>query len=302
MLTLTDQTATGGDPGTHIGVCRGALGELYQGLSAHTNDEIAIVSSLIPKYSWAYFTPDNGPEAGNREVLLETPGRCKSFRALDIYCRLKRRAWPAGRWRFKSDLQVARGMASSTADIVATIRCAASYFRQPASTGDIIQVLSQIERSDSVFLDHPVLFCSSRHRVLREFEKVPPIYALYMHEADKVETEGTKGKLVDYYRQHKRHYLDLSRHMEQALRTKNIAEICSVSTMSSELSQEILPKQHFHAVYRAMQHCKADGVITAHTGSVIGLLFRRPPDIHCLASVGRLFNELGGHCQYTEIG
>ncbi len=285
-----------------VGVCRGALGELFQGISTDNKDEIVVVSSLIPKYSWAYFTPCESGFSSLKDQTLATPERSKSFRALEIYCKKLGLIWPSGHWHFHSDLQVARGMASSTADIVATLRCAASYFLRELTINEILFVLSQIERSDSVFLDRLALFSSSKHQIINQFCKIPPLYALYMHEADEVETDGTKTLLLDFYRQNYGHYVNLSQQAEQALQARDLHAICNVATKSAELSQEILPKQHFEQIFLAQKKFNADGVITAHTGSVVGLLYCRQPDITILENVAQFYKELGGYCQYTEIG
>mgnify|MGYP000722088474 CR=1 FL=1 len=285
-----------------VGVCRGALGELFQGISTDGQDEIIVVSSLIPKYSWTYFTPSKHGFSSIKDQSLAAPERSKSFKALALYCNNLDLNWPSGRWHFHSDLQVARGMASSTADIVATLRCAASYFKRTLSISEILTVLSQIERSDSVFLDRLALFSSSKHQIINKFQKMPPLYALYMHEADTVETDGTKPLLLDYYRKNYSTYANLYQQAEQALRQSDLKAICHVASKSAELSQEILPKQHFSHIYLAQKKFQADGVITAHTGSVVGLLYCRQPDITTLENVARFYKELGGYCQYTEMG
>lgn len=286
----------------YVGVCRGALGELFQGLSIDEKQDIVVVSSLIPKYSWAYFTPNEEGQGCCKSQLLTINDRYKSFQALEIYCERNELPWPDGNWHFYSDLKVARGMASSTADIVAILRCAASYFNRTLELNEIVAVLSKIERSDSVFLDRPALFSSSRHEVISQFNKMPPLYALYMHEQDTVETDGTKSKLVDYYQQNQGQYRQLYNEVAGALGSSDLQGICQASSKSAELSQEILPKPNFHQIYEARKRFNADGIITAHTGSVLGLLFCNQPDIKLLEQVGQFYKELDGYCQYTEIG
>ncbi|WP_448567130.1 GHMP family kinase ATP-binding protein [Thalassotalea ganghwensis] len=285
-----------------VGVCRGALGELYQGISTDGSNEIVIISSLIPKYSWTYFTPDTNGFSSLKDQKLASPEREKSFTALKIYCQQQSVEWPSGRWSFYSDLQVARGMASSTADIVATLRCAASYFGKKLTTNEILSILSKLERSDSVFLDRLALFSSSKHEIIHQFKKMPPLYALYMHEADEVETDGTKTMLLDFYQQHYRDYLQLNHFAQHAFQECDLQAICKVATLSAQLSQQILPKLHFEQIMQAQKKFDADGVITAHTGSVIGLLYAQKPNIKILENVAQFYKELGGFCQYTEIG
>ena len=285
-----------------VGVCRGALGELFQGISIDDKSEIVVVSSLIPKYSWSYFTPCEQGFSSLKDQRLGTPKRNKSFQALEIYCQQLNLTWPSGHWHFHSDLQVARGMASSTADIVAMLRCAASYFKRDLSINEILAILSKIERSDSVFLDSLALFSSSKHQIIHQFNKLPTLYALYMHEADEVETDGTKTLLLDFYQQNYRHYKSLYQQVELALQQDDLSTLCRLSTKSAELSQEVLPKKHFFNIFQAQKRFKADGVITAHTGSVVGLLYCHQPSITILEEVAQFYKELGGYCQYTEIG
>lgn len=285
-----------------VGVCRGGLGELFQGISMDEKDEIVIVSSVIPKYSWAYFTPCENGFSSLKDQRLVAPERTKSFRALELYCQLLGVVWPSGYWHFHSDLKVARGMASSTADIVAILRCASSYFNRILPIQHIIQILAQIERSDSVFLDRLALFCSSKHKIINQYPKMKPLYALYMHENSQVETDGTKPLLIDFYRQNYVQYSQLYRQAESALASGDLKSICHVSSKSAELSQEVLPKTHFQNIFRAQKQFKANGIITAHTGSVIGFLYCQQPDINTFESVACFYKELNSYCQYTEIG
>jgi len=286
---------------TCVGVCQGALGELFQGISADGSDEIVVVSSLIPKYSWAYFTPSEEGFSSLQDQRLATPERPKSFRALELFCQSHQVRRPSGYWFFNSDLKVARGMASSTADIVATLRCAANYLNHALGTEEIMQILSKIERSDSVFLDRLALFSSSHHQIIHQFAKIPPLYALYMHERDPVDTDGTKSLLIDFYQNNRRFYRSLYREVEQALGKADLKALCRISSKSAELSNEILPKHNFHKIYEAQSRFSADGVIVAHTGSVVGLLYCQSPDVHIFEQVAKFYKELGGWCQYTEI-
>ncbi|CAM5668430.1 hypothetical protein SPURM210S_05054 [Streptomyces purpurascens] len=63
-------------------------------------------------------------------------------------------------------LPVGVGMASSTADIVATLRCRGDV-PLPCDTDVVLGILAAMERSDSVFLDEFALHLSGRHRVVR---------------------------------------------------------------------------------------------------------------------------------------
>ncbi len=280
-----------------VGICRGALGELFQGPSEHTSGEIVIISSLIPQYSRVYFTPVKKLQGSIKEYkkyFLNDPEHNKAFRALDIFCRYKQLNWPIGKWEFNSDLEVARGMASSTADIVAIIRCVANYYKESLSLKQLLQILFEIERSDSVFLETPTLFCSSHHRIIKQFKKFPPIYALFMHENETINTDDTKLILLEHYQKNKSHYSRLYQDVIEQFTCQNTKAICQLSTRSSELSQKVIPKLSFHQVHQKMGEFQADGIITAHTGSAIGYLYCQRPDIKTIESVSLFFKKFNG--------
>lgn len=289
---------------THLGICRGSLGELFQGPSFHCDDEIVIISALIRQHSAVRLT------AAEQNVPVELAGRLqidqvshpKAFKALDLFCALKGVEVPGGVWSIESGLAVGRGMASSTADIVAIVRCAASYHGLEVSVAELIQILSEIERSDSVFLDQLALFCSSRHQVIQVFDRLPTLYAAYFHEPDVVDTEGSKASLLAHYQDYRSSYHSLYQYTLQAFGNRDRQGICQASTRSSQLGQYVIQKPHFVELHNRMHQFKADGVITAHTGSVLGYLFCRHPDRRLLEFLCTFFANLGGQCRLAEIG
>lgn len=288
---------------TSVGVCQGTLGELYQGPTPEgANDEIAVISALIPLYSWVFFTPAKHDACTHKDALLEQSDRWKTFRAIDEYCRMHDLPWPQGNWNCRSELQVGRGLASSTADIVAALRCLGNIHRKPVSEAEFLQILSKIERSDSVFLDTPVIFSSSNHRIIRRFGKTNRMYAAYMHEEKKIDTEKTKNKLVKYYNNNIENYKEIYNSISIAFERKDIKRICDCSTASAELSQGVVPKRYFSNIISQMDDFQADGLIVAHTGSAIGYLFTERPDIPTLEEISLFFSEFNGHCNLVEVG
>lgn len=287
-----------------VGVCRGAIGELFQGPALNAENEIAIISSLISRYSWAYLSPPDKPKESLQRYYDSLNEDClhqKSITALKHYCQLHKVDLPNGHWEFSSQLEVARGMASSTADIVAVLRCVAKYFKRTLSIHEILTILSKIERSDSVFLNELALFSSSRHEIIQQFNHIPPIYALYMHEKETICTDDTRTALTEYYQKNRQPYASLYKDVVRSFSSKDIKMICKTSSQSAELSQGIFPKKHFAKLLNEMKIFEADGIVVAHTGSVIGYLFCERPSIQLLESVSLFFKTLQGDCQFMEI-
>lgn len=289
-----------------VGVCRGSLGELFQGPVIGMHNEIAIISSLIPKLNKVYYSDDpDFYEISSSDVTVAKPPSIhhKSFRALEIFCQLMKLPWPKGSWSFEGELPVARGMASSTADIIATLRCYAKFMGVSLTHKVTTDVLRQVERSDSVFINQPVLFCSSQNSVIHYFNPIKPLYCLFMHDhRGQVNTEDTRELLLTHYEAHYSEYKHLWFQTITAFEENNLKAICHCSTQSARLSQKVLPKNSFHSLLDNTERFNADGILIAHTGTVIGYLYCEKPSIHLIESVSLMFKSLGGTCELTEIG
>lgn len=280
------------------GVCHGTLGELWQGPCEHDGElHIGLISLPVRRYSWMHFLPG---EDGEPERDLDGKDKCR--RAIEAYLRLHGRRLPSGRFSHDSELPVGKGMASSTADVVATVRCLDRVFGLSTPLDALTALLRGIERSDSVFLDRYALYLSGRQQVLREFEHAPRLHACYIDEGGTVETEKLAEPLLRHYRRHLSSYrihLDLA---VDAFERGDAVAICEVATRSAQLAQWVTPKAHLEILLRHRRELGADGVAIAHTGSLLGYLFAQRPDSARLGEVSAFFAGLGRTCRFVETG
>lgn len=283
----------------HSGICHGTLGELLQG---PVDDEdgtlqIGLISLPIRRYSWVHFLP--GETAGDVSGL-GTKHRCQ--RAIELYLQRTGRRLAPGRWRHDSELPEGKGMASSTADVVATLRCLDSIFdtRTPASV--VCDILREIERSDSVFLDRYALYLSGRQAVVRRFDYMPQYHACYIDEGGAVDTERSGPALLAYYRSRADAYAANLQRAIEAFERADAAGIAHCATASALLAQGVLPKRSFDAMLAQRARFGADGIVVAHTGSVIGYLFREAPDPARMGELSAFFLDLGHQCRFVRAG
>lgn len=282
----------------YSGVCHGTLGELWQGPCEHDGElHIGLISLPVRRYSWMHFLPG---EDGDLERDLDGKDKCR--RAIEAYLRLHGKSLPPGRFSHDSELPVGKGMASSTADVVATVRCLDRLFALHTPLDALTELLRGIERSDSVFLDRYALYLSGRQRVLREFGPAPRLHACYIDEGGTVETEKLAEPLLQHYHRHSSSYRV---HLELALEAferSDAAAICEVATRSAQLAQWVTPKPHLDMMLRHRRELGADGVVVAHTGSLIGYLFAQRPDPMRLGELSAFFAGLGRQCRMIEAG
>jgi uncharacterized protein involved in propanediol utilization len=289
-LLMESQTCTG--------MCRGTLGELIQGPYLDRGKlNIAIVSLPIEQYTWVHFT-----RSAEKTDDTELCAKSKSSKALRNYLKIYDLPEPRGRWRFRSELECGKGMASSTADIIATIRCLDAIFEKSTSVGQICEILKDIERSDSVFLDSLALYLSGEQKVVHQFLNSITLYACYIDEGEIVDTERSAKKLLDHYDQNISVY---SKNMERAVDAISRGDypgICDCATESAELSQIIFPKKNFEKLKQNKERFGSDGMIVAHTGSMLGFLFIKKPSLMLMADLSNFFFEIGYACKFIKAG
>ena len=285
-------------PKVHSGVCQGSLGELYQGPWPRAGvPEIAIVSLPTDRFSWVHYIECGGPQP----TLAET-GRTKSDRAARIFLDHYGVELPPGRWEVFSELAVGKGMASSTADIVATLRCLYGVFGIGYDEAFVMRALSAIERADSVFLDEFALYLSGRHEIVHRFGDRAGWDTCYAVGQGLVDTDSVGDVLLAHYGRRAERYRDCLDDLVRAFATDDLALLARCSTRSAELSQEVLPQPSFDDVHKNLEPFHADGMFVAHTGRVIGYLFRERPGRAHLDELSAFFREGGLQCSFAKGG
>ncbi|MEU3935010.1 hypothetical protein AB0E85_23710 [Streptomyces sp. NPDC029044] len=281
---------------TVSGVCHGTLGELYQGpLRAGPDPDIAVVSFPVDRHSWVHFAPGGGPPN-------PLPLGKKSATAARLFLRHFGLTLPPGRWDAHSDLEMGVGMASSTADVVATLRCLFRLFALPYDTDLVLGVLAAIERADSVFLDEFALYLSGRHRVVRHLGTEIGFHTAYITEPGTVDTTAVTDLLLDHYRRHGEEYERCLTDLLKGFASGDPAAVARATTTSAALSQRALPKASFDSVLAHRERFGADGVFVAHTGCLIGYLFPHRPDADLKSELSAFFHSLGHQCSFAQGG
>ncbi|MEV8633935.1 hypothetical protein AB0395_19975 [Streptosporangium sp. NPDC051023] len=278
------------------GVCNGTLGELFQGPVAHRGKRaIGVISFPVDRYSWAYFTEG----CGDAEPL---PALQKASRGARLFLRRHGLRLPRGRWSRHTELNVGVGMASSTADIVATLRCLFQFFGMPYDQIEVIDILSRIERADSVFLDESALYLSDRHEVAERLGTSVGFHTCFVVEPGAVDTAGVTPLLLGHYTARGDAYRACLEGALAAFRAGDVVGVARAATTSAALSQEVLPKVTHDAVAANRRYFGADGVFVAHTGGVIGYLFADRLARKRMDELSAFFGELGYQCSFAWGG
>lgn len=254
----------------------GTCGELVQGWSDEWAEPV-LVSCPIALYSRVRVELQPGPAIWTANGSSHCDKARQAARlGLDY---LGQPDWGA-RLSLTSPLQPGRGMASSTADIVGVMVGLAQALAQPLTPRELARLACRIEPSDSTMFAGLALFAYRGSGQVCELGPPPALPLLMLDPGYTVDTLTYNARLdlaaVRRLAPSTQAALDLLRH---GLRQNAPAAIGQAATLSAASYQAV---SHSPLVARAQSWADitgALGLVRAHSGSVVGLLYPLQTDL-----------------------
>ncbi|WOZ79029.1 L-threonine kinase [Kosakonia sacchari] len=172
----------------------------------------------------------------------------------------------------RSTIPVAKGMASSTADIAATAVAAARHLNQPLDEETLAQLCVALEPTDSTLFSGLTLFDHNTAATRIPCGALPHTEILLLESPLTLTT-------ADYHRMARQQtLLDNAEILDSAWQTlqracaqKDAALLGQAATLSAIASQALLPKPAFNTLLNLVERFDLYGLNVAHSGSVVGL-------------------------------
>ena len=245
--------------------CHGSFGELLQG--ALPEHGPFLVTLPIELRARARFVAHDSA----RELRVRPESSWKALRLAEAL--LRRYALPVrGELTLESEIPRGKGLASSTADLVATYRSIASFHRLPHETEVLEALLREIEPSDGVMHESVVAYRHREARLLERLGPVPPLALVAIDEGGEVETLAHNRREPGYSAGEIDEFAALLARLRHAFGNGDLAAIGAVATRSAELNQRILPKRSIGAMLGVAAAVDAVGVVAAHSGTCLAIL------------------------------
>ncbi|WP_166397224.1 GHMP family kinase ATP-binding protein [Rubrobacter marinus] len=237
----------------------------------------------ISRYSTAGFVASRG----SSEVRVHPPGKEKSRRLAEKLVRILAPG-RGGSLYIRSELPTGKGCASSSADMVATARAVQRALGTPISRAALARAMSSIEPSDGVMYPGIVSFYHREGVLRRSLGGLPPLTIVGLDEGGRVDTVEFNERARAVGRARLAEYEDLLVGMERAVASGDLRSLGEISTRSAVLNQERLPKENLGLMLEMRRAYGALGVVVAHSGTHLGLLFDsrsgRPRDLSTVAA------------------
>lgn len=257
------------------GIQYGTIGELWQGpyLTSDQAIHIAIVTLPCEQYV-SEVTVEFG-----YSTISPPPKSALTMERFLSYFKIKSNT-SSYSWSVNSNIPQSKGMASSTADIVATIKALAFLHEIQLTTDHIQDILKGIERSDPVFHPNPGLYLSKHQRFVYSWDWHPKFTVVYTILPGATDTESVnEADLLAFYQNNSSKYQNSLALLNEGFQEKSHEGIAAASTQCASIFQKFMPVQLVDELINLAPKVNALGVIRAYTGHIAGLLYPGTDDL-----------------------
>jgi L-threonine kinase len=200
----------------------------------------------------------------------------------------------------QSDLPEGKGMASSSADIVAACRAVSAALKLPLSAEEISRIAISIEPTDGVMYEGSVCYNHREGSLLETFGNLPPFNLLVLDLGNQVDTVAFNHPPKNYTTAERDKINQAYELIKSGIQMQDLAQIGLGATLSAEVNQRILVKPHFERIASIARAHGASGICAAHSGTVLGLLFA-PRASHRIATARRsILNDVDRSIKFFE--
>lgn len=273
------------------GICPASCGEFVQGI---IDNEEYLCSYAINMYSKVCI------EEKLKDINL---GRHKSRIAIEKVFEkfnLPKKDTKNISLNINSKIPVGKGMASSTADIGATIKATLSLIDKDLNSEEIAKLAAEIEPTDSIFINKNSIFNPLNGTVIKYLGNITNAKVIIL-EPNKV-LDTMKIRMRKNYSKLKIENREIIKKsfalLEEGMKKDDLSLVGEACTLSSLANENIEKKEYLNEIIKISKRCGAYGVNIAHSGTVIGILIdklmddEKLIDVLCEYNINSVYNKI----------
>ena len=196
----------------------------------------------------------------------------------------------------ESQLPTGKGMAASTADIVAVIQAVSAAIDEELEPEEIAEIAAGIEPTDGIFYPGIVRMNYMTGELLQSYGNAPKmIIAMF-------DTGGTINT-IDFhseYHGHENSPQELLDAIDELDRDFSAQQIGKVATLSALANQRLVHKPQLEEIIEYAKSLGALGVNVAHSGTMMGVLFAADESMNKVLEAAKLIGAKFPHLEYFE--
>jgi L-threonine kinase len=211
------------------------------------------------------------PAAIGTSVHVHPGYKAKSQQAADRALRALG-APSGGTLSIRTEIPEGKGLASSSADLVASVRAVGDAYGVALNESNIEDLLRGIEPSDGVMYSDIVSFDHLRVRLRQRLGTLPPLVVVGHDVGGVVDTVTFNQESATYSAAQLSEYRRLHADLTLAIEQQDVRTVGRISTRSAELSSERTPRRDFARVRDVCEEVDGLGLVIAHSGTYLGVL------------------------------
>lgn len=185
---------------------------------------------------------------------------------------------------FKSNIPVGKGLSSSTADMLATLRAVQEIFGVLLSEEFISGLFSAIEPHDGLHFNSSVVYNHRAGRLVENLGYVPNFTIIAVDDGGSIDTLAY-NRQVSFSPVMTRRFDDLLAALCEAYRSRDDLKIAQCATESARIQIERIGSELLRKVLDISESLGALGVVATHSGTCAGLLFNQNIDTRKLEQI-----------------
>ncbi|WP_180233005.1 hypothetical protein [Bacillus sp. AFS055030] len=170
-----------------------------------------------------------------------------------------------------SNIPSGKGMASSSADIVATLRAIADSYSIPLTNEIISMIAAKVEPTDGVMYEDVVVYEYISGQLIASFGTLPPFILVGIDLGGMINTIEFNEVPKVYSQDDQQLFIKAIDLAKRGFKEKNITYIGEAATLSARVNQKLLPKPVFPLLDQLANRYHG-GIVVAHSGTVAGIL------------------------------
>ncbi|MFF8675396.1 kinase [Streptomyces sp. NPDC015242] len=253
---------------TGTGTAHGTFGELLQGVLDENGLDF-LVTFPISLSSTAGFQLVEG--AG--EITVR-PAHKQKARALAERILRDRRVAGGGVLTLISSIPEGKGLASSSADLVATAHAVGGALGLRFTESEVEALLRGVEPSDGVMYQGVVAFYHRQVRLKERLGFLPPLTIVGHDIGGMVDTVLFNRSPKPFDAADRKEYSRLLDQLREALLHGDLDTVGEVATRSARKNAKITAREYFDDILRICHEVEGLGLVLAHSGTNLGILLR----------------------------
>lgn len=272
------------------GTAFGTFGELLQGELPEQDGDFLVT---LPVALWTRAT--FRPRPRTAPLTVSPPHKTKALALTRLITEETGR--PAGGLlTLNSAIPEGKGLASSSADLVATARAVGQALGVPMPAARIERLLARIEPTDGVLYPAIVAFHHRTVRLRTVLGSLPSMTVVGVDEGGAVDTVDFNRTPKPFTGRDRSEYARLLEELTGAVRRRDLRAVGRISTRSALMNQPLRHKWSLDAMREICRDVGGLGVAVGHSGTAVGILLdaAEPSYTHRVSAAAQACSDLTG--------